>query len=164
MIKLKEFQERAVSDLLDSCNRLIGSPENEICIFEAPTGSGKTIMTAEFLKRFAKENSGDKKFSFIWVSVRRLHTQSRDKLEKYYERDQALRCSEFKELSDQNLIDEDEILFLNWESIRSEEKNIITREDKETDNHLRAVLENTKAEGREIILVIVLIQVYGQVI
>ena len=44
-----------------------------------PTGSGKTIMTAEFLKRFAKENSGDKKLvtcTFLATRNTNIHSYS----------------------------------------------------------------------------------------
>jgi len=118
VIKLKNYQEDAVDRLLDNFDFLLKSTENEICILEAPTGSGKTVIAAEFLKRFVKERKDDKKFSFIWISVRRLHEQSKDKLEDHYEGDGTFQCSYFEDLID-NKIDENEILFLNWESIKN---------------------------------------------
>jgi len=46
------------------------APENEVVIFQAPTGSGKTLMVSEMLKKLTRERKSDKTFSFVWVSVR----------------------------------------------------------------------------------------------
>ena len=51
MIQLRNYQIDAVDRLENTVERLLRSSENEICIFQAPTGSGKTIMVAEFLKK-----------------------------------------------------------------------------------------------------------------
>jgi len=152
MIILREYQERAVKNLLTRFDNLMRTSENEVCVLKAPTGSGKTIICAEFLKRFVKEPKDHGKFSFIWISVRRLHDQSKDKLEWYYESDHAIQCSYFKDLVD-NKIDENEILFINWDSINKKDINIFVKEN-EQDNNLNAILRNTKDEGRQIILII----------
>lgn len=152
MIILRDYQTSAVNRLIDSCEHLLRSSENEICVFQAPTGAGKTIITAEFLKRFVKERKDQKKFSFIWISVRKLHDQSKDKLERYYEHDRLLTCSYFEDLEN-NQVDENEILFINWHSINKKDINIYVR-DNEQDNNLNSIIKNTKEEGREIILII----------
>jgi type III restriction enzyme len=152
MIILKDYQEKAVGSLLRKFDNLLQSSENEVCVLKAPTGSGKTIICAEFLKRFAKEGKHLGKFSFIWISVRRLHDQSKDKLEWYYESDHILNCSYFEDLVDKK-IDENEILFINWDSINKKDRSVIIQEN-EQDNNLNSVLKNTKDEGRQIILII----------
>ena len=101
--------------MLNRFDNLLQSNENEICILKAPTGSGKTIICAEFLKQFVKINPSSEKFSYIWISVRQLHNQSKDKLESYYESDNSLKCSYWEDLVDKK-IRENEILFINWES------------------------------------------------
>lgn len=150
MMLLRDYQNNAVIRLLGDSKNLLSSGENEICVFQAPTGSGKTIVMAEFLKRFIKLQT--KKFSFIWVSVRKLHDQSRDKLENYYENDRLLVCSYFEDLQD-NKIRENEILFINWHSINKKDINIYIR-DNEQDNNLNSIVKNTKEDGRQIILII----------
>ena len=50
MIKLRDYQENAVEELLNKSKKLFSLQGNKTIIFEAPTGSGKTIMAAEFLK------------------------------------------------------------------------------------------------------------------
>jgi len=152
MIILRNYQEKYVERLKNNANDLINTNENEICIFQAPTGSGKTIMVAEFLKRFVTDREDDKKFSFVWISVRKLHGQSKEKLEKYFEEDRTLQCSYFSALIDKK-IGENEILFINWESINKKDKNTIVKENEE-DFYLEAVINNTKEDGREIVMII----------
>lgn len=152
MMELKEYQKGAVERLKSTVENLLSSSESEICIFQAPTGSGKTIMISELLKQLVKDRKDNKKFSFIWLSVRMLHEQSKEKLEKYYEDGRLLQCSYFEDLQDRK-IDENEILFINWHSINKKDINIFVRENEE-ENNLNNIIENTKSEGREIILVI----------
>ncbi len=152
MIELKEYQKEAVERLNDIVDNLLNSTENEICVFQAPTGSGKTLMVSELLRRLVKSREDSKKFSFVWISVRMLHEQSKEKLEKYYEDDRLLQCSYFEDLQNK-MIDENEILFINWQSINKKDINIYVRENEE-ENNLNKIIENTKNEGREIILII----------
>jgi type III restriction enzyme len=152
MIELRTYQKRAIESLKAKMENVLRSPEAGVVIFQSPTGSGKTVMVSELLKQLVKNRKDDKKFSFIWVSVRMLHEQSKEKLEKYYEDDRLIQCSYFEDLSDRK-IGENEILFINWHSINKKDINIYIREN-EQDNNLNAVIQNTKEDGREIILVI----------
>lgn len=152
MIQLRDYQIRAVDSLKIKLENILRSPENGVAIFQAPTGSGKTVRVSQVLKNLIRDREDEKTFSFIWVSVRMLHEQSKEKLEKYYEDDRLLQCSYFDELSDRK-IDENEILFINWSSINKKDINIYIK-DNEQDNNLNSVISNTKEEGREIILII----------
>lgn len=152
MIELRNYQKEAVERLKETVDNLLKSTEREICIFQSPTGSGKTVMVSELLKRIVKDTKDDKKFSFVWVSVRMLHEQSKEKLEKYYEDDRLIQCSYFEDLEDKK-IGENEVLFINWHSINKKDINIYVREN-EQENNLNNIIQNTKEEGREIILII----------
>src|SRR3989344_455100 len=152
MIKLKDYQKQAVENLHRKVENSLRSPENEVVIFQAPTGSGKTVMFSELLKELVRNRQDEKKLSFIWVSVRMLHEQSKEKLDSYYEDDRTLKCSYFDDLIDRR-IDENEILFINWHSINKKDINIFVREN-EQDNNLSSIIKNTKREGRAIILII----------
>ncbi|GAG97821.1 unnamed protein product, partial [marine sediment metagenome] len=110
------------------------------------------VMVSELLKKLVKDRKDDKRFSFVWVSVRMLHEQSKEKLEKYYEDDRLLQCSYFEDLEDRK-ISENETLFINWHSINKKDINIYVREN-EQGNNLNSIIQSTKADGREIILVI----------
>lgn len=152
MIELKKYQLTAVENLTRKIEGALRSSENEVVIFQAPTGSGKTLMVSEVLKGLVKDRKEDVGVSFVWVSVRMLHEQSKEKLERYYEDDRVIQCSYFEDLQDRK-ISENEILFINWHSINKKDINIYVREN-EQDNNLSSIIQNTKDEGRQIILII----------
>ena len=151
-MQLKDYQNTAIKKLLSRSKELLEQSGEKKVIFKAPTGSGKTIMMAEFLKQLIDDKEIKTPLSFIWTAPRKLHTQSKEKLEKYYEDTRALECSDFEDLTDKQ-IGENEILFLNWESINKKDKNTIVKEN-EKEFYLGKIVENTKEEGREIVLII----------
>lgn len=151
MIILKTYQEEAIEDLLKKSNKLIDLGGERLAVFQSPTGSGKTIMLAEFIKRLVTQNKDEKSISVIWAAPRKLHNQSKKKLEEYYLENNIISCKNFWELTEKK-IREDEILFINWESI-NKEKNLIVREN-ESDFYLDKIVENTKLDGRIIVLII----------
>jgi type III restriction enzyme len=150
-MQLKIYQENAIDDLLTKSKRLLGYSGSKKLVFKSPTGSGKTIVMAEFLKQLVDDREIRQSLGFIWTAPRQLHIQSRDKLENYFETSRALKCSYFEDLDDRK-ISENEILFFNWESINRAD-NIYIR-DNEQEFNLSKVLERAKGEGRELILVI----------
>lgn len=150
-MQLKIYQENAIEELLEKAKKLLVYSSEKKLVFKSPTASGKTIMMAQFLKQLVEGREIRQLLSFIWTAPRQLHIQSREKLEKYFEESRVLKCSFFEDLQDRK-IDENEILFFNWESINKTD-NIYIR-DNEQDFNLSSVLERTKEEGREIILVI----------
>lgn len=151
MIREFEFQTIAVRELKQHTNALLELQGNKTIVFKAPTGSGKTVMMAEFIKELVEGRGDARRFSFIWTAPRQLHTQSKAKLEKYYADSKALRCVSFEDLIDRQIGD-NEILFLNWESINKAD-NIYIREN-ERDFNLSIIVQNTRDAGRIIILVI----------
>ena len=150
-MQLKIYQENAIDDLLIKTKKLLSYSGSKKLVFKSPTGSGKTIIMADFLKRLVNDKEVRQSLGFIWTAPRQLHIQSRDKLENYFETNRALKCSYFEDLDDRK-INENEILFFNWESINRAD-NIYIR-DSEQEFNLSKVLERTKEEGRELILVI----------
>ena len=151
-IEFKNYQEKAIVKLKQEVNDLLETDDNKICIFKAPTGSGKTLMVAEFLKRLIDSRIDGRKFSFVWIAVNKLHDQSRNSLKKYYDQfGVGLKCSYFEDLDDRKIA-ENEILFLNWASINKKE-NIYVRAN-ERDSNLSNIIARTKDEGRIIILII----------
>ncbi len=152
IFEFKDYQENAVVKLKREINELLDADGNKVCIFKAPTGSGKTLMMAEFLKRLIDSRIDGKKFSFVWIAVNKLHDQSRNNLKKYYDQNGVgIKCSYFEDLDDRR-ISENEILFLNWASINKKD-NLYVRAN-ERDNNLTSVIARTKDEGRIIFLVI----------
>jgi len=160
-MQLKEYQQNAIDKLTETVGNLVNKAGTRVCVFKSPTGSGKTLMVAKFLQRLV-EAEKDKHFSFVWVSVHNLHTQSKDKLEKYL-KDTVFSFSIFDDISD-NCIKENEILFINWESINKTNRqgqftdeinwNSKAMKDNERNRNLPTFIKKTKEEGREIILII----------
>jgi type III restriction enzyme len=151
-IEFKNYQEKAVVKLKREVNELFDTEGNKVCVFRAPTGSGKTLIMAEFLKRLIDSRVDGRKFSFVWIAVNKLHDQSRNNLKKYYDQfSVGIKCSYFDDLDDRK-IGENEILFLNWASINKKD-NLYVRAN-ERDNNLTSIIARTKEEGRTIILII----------
>ncbi len=143
----------AVSKLISRSRDLLTERSGSKIVFKAPTGSGKTIMMAAFLQRLVSDPElFSKPISVVWAAPRKLHTQSKLKLQSFYEDSKALDCSDFFDLQDLSIA-RNEVLFLNWESINKSEKNTIIKEN-ERDFYLDNVLENTRQLGHKIILVI----------
>ena len=143
--ELRDYQKKAVKELFDEFRIMLKSSERDICVLKAPTGSGKTVAVADLLKKLVRAYKDQ--LSFVWLAPRKLHNQSKDKLEEIYEDDQLLKCSEFEDLQD-NIIAENEILFFNWQSIVME-NNIYIR-DNEQDRNLSTVRKNTKESKRKL--------------
>ena len=152
MMILRNYQEKAVEELTDKLKRLLEYEGSFVISFKAPTGSGKTLMVSESLRRIVNDIEMKHELSFVWISVRSLHEQSKEKLEEYLSNSKLLTCSYFNELQDRQ-IGKNEILFINWESINKKDVNIFVREN-EQDNNLNSVIARTKDEGRKIILII----------
>jgi len=148
--QLAAYQENAVAELLKSVRKLLRQSDGRKLVFKAPTGSGKTIMMADFLAQFADDETHPP-CAFIWTAPRQLHAQSKEKLEVYFENSRAMECRYLDDLNEKQ-IGENEILFFNWESIR-QNNNIYIREN-EQDNNLSSIIANTREAGREIVLII----------
>ena len=100
MFDLKNYQEKHITECEHKINEFLNLEPNKICVFKSPTGSGKTIMIAELVERLVKNRSDEKEIAFIWISVHKLHDQSKEKLEKYYGDLQIISCSFFEDLQD----------------------------------------------------------------
>jgi len=103
-IELKDYQEKAVVKLRSNINELLDTERDEMLVFKSPTGSGKTLMMAETLRRITDSRVDGKKLAFIWIAVNKLHDQSRNSLKKYYDNEAAsIKCSYFTDLEDRRI-------------------------------------------------------------
>ena len=149
---IKKYQTKAINSLLDRFKRFV--EENRKCkgILKAPTGSGKTFIVSNFLSEFVKRYNNNN-YCFIWASPgRKLTDQSREKLTNYHKDKGDLDCIEFADLTE-NKLTENQILFLNWESINKKDINTIVKE-KEGNFYLGKILENTKENNLKVFLII----------
>lgn len=81
MIELKEYQKKAVNELMEKTVELLntGKARNKL-FFKAPTGAGKTVMPSVLLDRLTYElpTRGDclhLNAAFTWIAPNKLHEQ-----------------------------------------------------------------------------------------
>lgn len=154
---LKEYQKTAVKELLwASIKELNKNKWLNSIVFKAPTWSWKTIMMQNFLQSFSESELKDE-YAFIWISVNDLSRQSKLSFEKNLEWTK-LHFSNLSDIEDKELKN-NEILFINWESIRSIDKSnwewkVLAMKDNERNENLPTYLENTHLTWRKIILII----------
>jgi type III restriction enzyme len=157
MFRLRDYQEKAVVNLLDNVYALIAKSNHRTkLVFKAPTGSGKTVTMAAFLNTLAQDiqfqyNLRHRKLAYIWIAPNELHIQSYDKIKQFFEEIRTIRCIQFDDILE-NSLQENDLLFLNWQSI-SNEKNIFVRENEQSRN-LYQFVENSRLNGIEIITIL----------
>lgn len=157
MYSLFEFQEKAVDQLQEHIIEGLKDtrPQTKV-LLEAPTGSGKTVMAAALLERLMdtlKMRPGlNDNVAFIWFAPNTLHIQSYDSLNRLYEDNRKINCINLDNLSTDPLLYQNDMLFANWSSLNSEDR--IWRRDNETNTNLESLIENTRNNGTQIVLLI----------
>ena len=158
----KEYQVNAIEQLVKSVSELLDKDaSNKVCVFQSPTGSGKTVMVAKFIEEIITDLP-DKDLCFLWVSIGKgdLHKQSKKSLEKIFDGSPIVNLLEDEFFGSKNYVEQNEVVVVNWEKLYSkystgenkgEWKNKVMREG-EGINFIE-VLENTR-ERRKIILII----------
>ena len=161
MIKLKHFQKQKVSHLTEKVKNLLDSftqsekDSMKTVLFEAPTGAGKTVMLANFIKDlfalFDNENESAKGLSFIWLTPGKgsLHIQSKEKItqELLYA---DVNVVYFEDIRNQTHFPNKTVAILNWEKI-SKKDNKLTQANEVFD--LKHFLQKTRAKTNLIALV-----------
>lgn len=158
MKKLKDYQRTAINQLLQFTNIYLITPKNETIVFQAPTGSGKTITIARYIQDITEESDED--LCFLWISIGKgdLHRQSQKSVKR--EIGEAIECSLLEDefFGTRDIINRNEIVFVNWEKIRAKDrktnefKNILMKDSENYNFPL--ILENTRNNNRKIILII----------
>jgi len=146
------YQKKYIKELVSTSVGYLEDEDPKLIVFQAPTGSGKTIMLAEAMSRMVKELGGEKELSFVWISVNFLHEQSKLKLEKHFENERLLDCISIDEIQN-NELEQNQIVFVNWDSLNKEGISLFMS-DNEKDWNLSKIVENTKDAGRDIVLII----------
>lgn len=157
-IELKAYQERAVDELIASVKYLLVRPgDGEVCVFQAPTGSGKTIMTAKFIEGIIREIP-DEDLCFVWMSIGKgdLHLQSKHSLERIFGGSPRVSLVEEEFNGGRERIVRNEVVVANWEKLRSKDKagewkNLLMKDGEKLS--FRDILSKTR-EQRRIILII----------
>jgi type III restriction enzyme len=130
-------------------------------VFKAPTGSGKTYITALFVRGLNHLPQWSEDKAFVWITFGDdLAMQSRDKFKEYFENTLENGLLTVQDIN-RGKLNENDILFLNWQKVVSasaENRNIRRPDDeemrKESGKYFEDVIDATKKDGREIVLII----------
>lgn len=157
-MNLKQFQDTAINSLKTEFYKLWkGGQRGARLIFKAPTGAGKTIMTAEFLKRISGDAQFDPDKAFVWISFNPdLVDQSYRKLRDYLHGGIA-GLYDTSEISQRGKLAKNDVLFVNWQKIVQSERstrNLKLRTDGESTISFDTFIAETKKDGREIVLIV----------
>lgn len=157
MFALKPFQENTIAKLKDQFLNLWKSPHDNIpLVFKSPTGSGKTIMMAQFLRDLV----GDPRFygndvAFIWLTFNEeSYVQSKNKLFSYYGGASELDLLDLNDLT-RGKLNKNSVFFINWQKIKGKSKESRKlRKDNEWGLTFDSFIEKTKDEGRKFVVII----------
>jgi type III restriction enzyme len=161
---LLKFQKDAIDDLNEAFLRLWKKQGKQLpLVFKSPTGSGKTLTIAHFIKGLNHLPQWKIDKAFIWITFSdELAMQSRDKFKEYFENNLENNLLTVNDINRGKLYEND-ILFLNWQKVVQD--NAATRKlklrkpkderfEKENGSYFEDVIDGTKKKAREIILVI----------
>lgn len=163
MIQLMPFQENAINKLSTQFKKLWEAGNGGAnLVFKAPTGAGKTIMMAQFLKDLSQDPMFDVDKCFVWISMGgdTLTQQSKNKLFNFYDGAGEINLLDITDLSKKKMVN-NEVFFINWGKIKTStaEGRVLRRE---TENTMQGIeggifdefIINTQNENREIVLII----------
>lgn len=157
MIILKEYQEKAVERLIEyTCDSLLTPNRRIQMLLKAPTGAGKTVTMASFISQLVQEvilrPDLPRDLAFIWIAPNTLHLQSYASLKGFYSGLNELKTLQLDDLGGNTVLQAKDLLFVNWSSV-DKEKNTF-RQKNERGFNLETLIENTRMQGTEIIVVI----------
>lgn len=157
MFALKPFQESAVSKLKNEFLSLWKKPNQNIpLVFKSPTGSGKTIMLAQFLRDIVSDPRFEgNDIAFIWFSFSEdSYAQSKKKLFNYYGGASELDLIDLNDLS-RGKLQKNNVFFINWQKIKGKTKDSRKlRRENEQGLTFDNFIKETQEDGRKIIVII----------
>lgn len=123
-MQLKDFQTTAIDQLSNTFLELWKTGKYKIpLVFKAPTGAGKTIMMAEFLRCLDDNYQFHEDKAYIWVSFGgdESYMQSKSKLYSYFNEGTDMNLKDVNNLSEGKLY-KNNIFFINWSKIKGADK------------------------------------------
>lgn len=157
MFALKPFQEKAVSVIKNEFLSLWKLPNQNIpLVFKSPTGSGKTIMLAQFLRDIVSDPRFEgNDVAFIWFSFsEESYQQSKKKLFDYYGGASELDLLDLNDLS-RGKLRKNDVFFINWQKIKGKSKDSRKlRRENEYGISFDNFINDTHEDGRKIVVII----------
>jgi type III restriction enzyme len=157
-----KFQKDAVANLTEMFVSVWKQQGRQLpIVFKSPTGSGKTFMTSLFIRGLNHLPQWKEDKAFIWITFSDdLAMQSKNKFLEYFENMLENRALTVADINQGKLYQND-ILFLNWQKViaKNADTRLIRRPkdeewQKETGKYFEDVIEQTHADGRQIVLII----------
>ena len=157
---LKTFQEEAIRQLRKQFLELWKTTNRKLpLIFKAPTGSGKTVMVAQFLKDMSSDPQFNVDKSYLWFSFsEESYIQSKDKLFDYYGGANEINLLDLNDLS-KGKLEKNNVFFINWQKIKSSTKEgrklrNPTEYTYGDDGIFDEFVKRTQEDNRELVLII----------
>ena len=157
-----DFQRKGVDALTTGFLSLWKKTGRQLpLVLKAPTGSGKTYIAALFVRGLNHLPQWDADKAFIWITFSDdLAMQSRDKFRGYFENTLENGLLTVQDIN-RGKLNPNDVLFLNWQKVvstKAENRNLRRPDEeemhKESGKYFEDVIDATKADGREIILII----------
>lgn len=157
MIQEKKYQTEAVQALVKKTVKLLEMPgDRRKLVFQAPTGSGKTVMSSKMLDDLTTLLAEEgKEMAVMWIAPNKLHQQSYMSMKNFFSETHVLTPVMYDELdhSVEGYIKPGEVFFVNWESI-NKDRNVMVR-DTENSSSLYDLVERTKEEHHLPLIVVI---------
>lgn len=135
-----EFQQKAITSMNKKLDIIINADDVEkLLLLESPVGSGKTAMCGMLMDRII-ETHPNKKVGFIWLSPGKgsLANQSRKSIQTISTK---VRTESLDTLLTEGSLQPNVAVFINWESVRSEDINVARKMGEST--NLESCIEDS---------------------
>jgi type III restriction enzyme len=155
-IQLKPFQEETIARLRKTFLELWKSGNRRVpLVFQSPTGSGKTVMMAQFLRDLTGDPQFDADKAFLWFTFsEESYEQSKKKFWDYYGGASELGLLDLNDLS-RDALEKNQVFFINWQKIKGTTiESKILRRPNEQGITFDSFIKKTQEAHRELVLIV----------
>lgn len=152
-----EYREKALIELKAHFFKLLNKEYyRHILAFQAPTGSGKTVTMACFLRDVVNElgthfEIPNREVTYIWIAPNTLHLQSYESLSNFYSETRDIRTIGINDITD-DCLKPNELLFLNWQTVNRDD-TLFMREN-EHGRNFYSIIRKTISQDTQIVVII----------